>query len=264
VVPSIPPSLHHPISQIPSPPFWGYRALTEIPRKELFELLDRKSLYRVGWGARGATGATWEALQAEFEARLAEMWPASSLYLRPQALYGYFPVASEGETLVVYDPQEPEARREIARFTFPRLRRGEACLCLADYFAPVTSDTVDVAAFQVVTVGAGAAERFGALEASGAYSDAYFVHGLAAQTTEALAEWVHRRIRRELGLAEGQGKRYSWGYPACPDLEGHRILFGLLPAEAALGMRLSAAGQLIPEHSTAAMVVPHPAARYVP
>ena len=263
VVPSIPPSPHHPISQIPSPPFWGYRALTEIPREELFELLDRKSLYRVGWGARGATGAAWEALQAEFEARLAEMWPAAS-YLRPQALYGYFPVASEGETLVVYDPQEPEARREIARFTFPRLRRGEACLCLADYFAPVTSDTVDVAAFQVVTVGAGAAERFGALEASGAYSDAYFVHGLAAQTTEALAEWVHRRIRRELGLAEGQGKRYSWGYPACPDLEGHRILFGLLPAEAALGMRLSATGQLIPEHSTAAMVVPHPAARYVP
>jgi len=217
----------------------------------------------VGWGARGATGATWEALQAEFEARLAEMWPSSS-YLRPRALYGYFPVASTGETLVVYDPQEPEARREIARFTFPRLRRGEACLCLADYFAPVTSDTVDVAAFQVVTVGAGAVERFGALETSGAYSDAYFVHGLAAQTTEALAEWVHRRIRRELGLAEGQGKRYSWGYPACPDLEGHRILFGLLPAEAALGMRLSATGQLIPEHSTAAMVVPHPAARYVP
>lgn len=257
----IPLSSHSPVTL--SPPFWGYRTLTEIPREELFELLDRKSLYRVGWGARGATGAAWEALQAEFEARLAEMWPAAS-YLRPQALYGYFPVASEGETLRVYDPREPEARREIARFTFPRLRGGEACLCLADYFAPVTNDAVDVAAFQVVTVGAGAAERFGALEASGAYSAAYFVHGLAAQTTEALAEWVHRRIRRELGLAEGQGKRYSWGYPACPDLEGHRILFGLLPAEAALGMRLSAAGQLIPEHSTAAMVVPHPAARYVP
>ena len=248
---------------IPTPPFWGYRAITEIPRDELFELLDRKNLYRVGWGARGKTGAAWDALQAEFDARLAQMWAAAT-YLHPQVLYGYFPVASEGETLLVYDPQQPEARQEIARFTFPRLRRGEACLCLADYFASVGSDVVDVAAFQVVTVGAGATERFGVLDAVGEYSDAYYVHGLAAHTTEALAEWLHRRIRAELGLPETQGKRYSWGYPACPDLEEHRILFGLLPAEDALGLRLSAAQQLIPEHSTAAIVVHHPEARYVP
>ncbi len=261
--PPISPSPHHSTSRYPRPPFWGYRAITEIPREELLALLDRKSLYRLGWGARGATGAAWEALQAEFDARLAEMWPAAA-YLRPRALYGYFPVNAEGEMLLVYDPQQPEARREIARFTFPRLRRGDACLCLADYFAPVGGDVVDVAAFQVVTVGAGATERFGALDAGGAYSDAYFVHGLAAHTTEAIAEWLHRRIRAELGLAENQGKRYSWGYPACPDLEGHRILFGFLPAEAALGLRLSAAAQLIPEHSTAALVVHHPGARYVP
>ncbi|MBN1920633.1 MAG: homocysteine S-methyltransferase family protein [Anaerolineae bacterium] len=252
-----------PALQIPTPPFWGYRALTEIPRDELFELLDRKSLYRVGWGARGAKGAAWDALQAEFDARLAQMWPAAS-YLHPQALYGYFPVASTGETLLVYDPRQPEARREIARFTFPRLRRGEACLCLADYFASVENDVVDVAAFQVVTVGASATERFGALNAVGEYSDAYFVHGLAANVTEALAEWLHRRIRGELGLVETRGKRYSWGYPACPDMEGHRILFGLLPAETALKLHLSSAYQLIPEYSTAAIVVHHPKARYLP
>lgn len=252
-----------PSLQIPTPPFWGYRAFTDIPRDELFELLDRKSLYRVGWGARGAKGAAWDALQVEFDARLAQMWPAAS-YLHPQALYGYFPVASAGETLLVYDPHQPEARHEIARFTFPRLQRGEACMCLADYFASVESHVVDVAAFQVVTVGSGATERFGALDAIGEYSDAYFVHGLAANITEALAEWSHRRIRAELGLLANQGKRYSWGYPACPDLEGHRILFGFLPSEAALKLSLSSAYQLIPEHSTAAIVVHHPGARYMP
>lgn len=252
-----------PSPQLPNPPFWGYRVLSGISRAELFELLDRKSLYRVGWGARGTTGEAWAALQADFDARLAAMWPAAA-YLRPQAIYGYFPVNAEGESLLVYDPQMPEARREVARFTFPRLTRGGSCLCLADYFAPVESGQLDVAAFQVVTVGPGATERFGALDVSGEYSDAYFVHGLAAHTTEAVAEWLHQRIRHELGLAEGQGKRYAWGYPACPDLEGHRVLFGALPVEAALGLRLSAAGQLIPEHSTAAVVVHHPAARYVP
>ncbi len=250
-------------AQLPSPPFWGYRALTDISREELLQLLDRKSLYRVGWGARGAMGASWETLHVEFEARLAEMWPEAE-YLNPQAVYGYFPVNAEGEELCVYDPREPAARREIARFTFPRLRRGDACLCLADYFAPAAGTTVDVVAFQVVTVGPGASERFGALDANGEYSDAYFVHGLAAHAAEALAEWLHRRIRRELNLAEGQGKRYSWGYPTCPDLGAHRLLFELLPAEATLGMRLSAAGQLIPEYSTAAMVVHHSGARYVP
>jgi 5-methyltetrahydrofolate--homocysteine methyltransferase len=149
----------------------------------------------------------------------------------------------------------------MTNFHFPRQPGGEA-LCLADYFAPVESGQIDVVAFQVVTVGAEATERFDRLQAAGDYSDAYFLHGLAVQTAEATAEYLHRHIRRELGLAEGQGKRYSWGYPAIPDLEDHRKVFDLLPAAAELGMSLTSACQLVPEQSTAAIIVHHRDARY--
>ena len=121
---------------------------------------------------------------------------------------------------------------------------------------------MDTVAFQVVTVGQEATEKFDALEKAGDYSEAYFVHGLAVQTAEAAAEYLHRHIRRELGLAEGQGKRYSWGYPAIPDLDDHAKVFQLLPVEKELGMSLTAAYQLIPEQSTAAIVVHHPEAKY--
>jgi 5-methyltetrahydrofolate--homocysteine methyltransferase len=113
-----------------------------------------------------------------------------------------------------------------------------------------------------VTVGREATERFDALQEAGEYTEAYFFHGLAVQTAEATAEFIHRHIRRELGLEEGRGKRYSWGYPAIPDLADHVKVFRLLPAESALGMRLTAAYQLVPEQSTAAIVVHHPAAKY--
>lgn len=121
---------------------------------------------------------------------------------------------------------------------------------------------MDVVAFQVVTVGLEATEKFDALQAAGDYSDGYFTHGLAVQTAEATANYLHEHIRRELGLAADQGKRYSWGYPAIPELEDHRKVFDLLPAEKELGMSLSPAYQLIPEQSTAAIIVFHPQAKY--
>ncbi len=245
----------------PRPPAWGYWRIDPIPLDALWPLLDRKSLYRVGWGARGARGERWEAIAAEFDARLAAMWREAADYLHPRGLYGYFPAQSQGNDLIVYDPADPAARREIARFTFPRQSKGRR-LCLADYFAPVEEPQVDVVVFQVVTAGEGATVRFAELEAAGAYSEAYFVHGLAAAVAEAAAEWLHGRIRRELGLPPDRGKRYSWGYPACPDLEQHRILFRLLPVEAELGVHLSPAAQLVPEYSTAAIVVHHPQASY--
>jgi 5-methyltetrahydrofolate--homocysteine methyltransferase len=126
----------------------------------------------------------------------------------------------------------------------------------------VSSGQLDVVAFQAVTVGEGASERFAALEAAGEYSEAYYAHGLAVQTAEATAEYLHQHIRRELSLSEGQGKRYSWGYPAIPDLADHAKVFELLPAEKALGMTLTSAYQLVPEQSTAAIIVHHPDARY--
>jgi 5-methyltetrahydrofolate--homocysteine methyltransferase len=223
-------------------------------------------LFRLSWGAKNAHGAEWERLRAEFEARLAAMQreALARQWFAPRAVYGFWPAQSDGDDLLIYEADSTRngsRPRVLARFTFPR-QPGQDHLCLADYFAPMDSGLVDVAAFQVVTVGPGATERFDALQASHAYSDAYFFHGLAVQTAEATAEYVHRHLRRELSIAPGRGKRYSWGYPAIPELDDHRKVFALLPAEQALGMALSPACQLIPEQSTAAIVVHHPEASY--
>jgi len=121
---------------------------------------------------------------------------------------------------------------------------------------------MDVVAFQVVTVGQAATERFDKLQAAGDYSEAYFSHGLAVQTAEAAADYLHQHVRREMGIAENQGKRYSWGYPAVPELADHAKVFDLLPARQELGMSLTSAFQLVPEQSTAAIILHHPQARY--
>ncbi|HPO58898.1 MAG TPA: vitamin B12 dependent-methionine synthase activation domain-containing protein, partial [Anaerolineaceae bacterium] len=169
----------------------------------------------------------------------------------------------EGDDLILYDPAtlEDSQPAELMRFTFPRQPAGDR-LCLADYFAARDSGCMDVVAFQVVTVGQEATRRSDQLQEQGNYSEWFFHHGLSVQTAEATAEYLHRHIRRELGLAEEQGKRYSWGYPAIPDLADHAKVFQLLPAEKELGMSLTAAFQLVPEQSTAAIVIHHPAAKY--
>jgi 5-methyltetrahydrofolate--homocysteine methyltransferase len=174
-------------------------------------------------------------------------------------------VQSDGNTVIVYDPaalsSDGGALRELARLSFPR-QEGRDRLCLADYFRSVESGEVDVLPLQIVTVGEAASRRFEELQAAGEYSEAYFVHGIAVEAAEAVAEWLHRRIRTELGIPAGRGKRYSWGYGACPDLDDHAVIFKLLPAEAALGMTLTTAFQLVPEQSTAAMIVHHPESKY--
>ncbi len=254
-------------NDIPRPPFWGARVIREMPLEIVLQHLDLDELYRLQWGAKNAHGAEWTRLRAEFEARLDRMKrEALKLkYLEPRAVYGYFPAQSDGDALIVYDPNQAgngaKDWREIARFAFPR-QPAQDRLCLADYFASIDSGSVDVVALQVVTVGPKAEDRFVELQDRGDYGEAYFTHGLSAEAAEATAEYVHRHIRRELGLDDKRGKRYSWGYPACPDLEDHRKVFELLPAEKELAMQLTAAHQLVPEHSTAALVVHHPAARY--
>jgi 5-methyltetrahydrofolate--homocysteine methyltransferase len=231
-----------------------------MPLEMVFECLDRDELYRLSWGAKNAHGAEWEKLKADFDERFAKMKRDAWLnhWFEPKAVYGYWPAQADGNDLIIYAPGE---KREIARLSFPR-QDSQDHLCLADYFAPVDSGQLDVVAFQVVTVGHKPTEMFDALQAQNAYSDAYFLHGLAVQTAEATAEYVHRHIKRELGLAPNGGKRYSWGFPAIPDLEHHQTVFTLLPAEKELGMSLSPAYQLIPEQSTAAIIVHHPEAKY--
>jgi 5-methyltetrahydrofolate--homocysteine methyltransferase len=164
----------------------------------------------------------------------------------------------------VYEPeayQRDGSLVEKTRFYFPR-QEGRERLCIADYFRASSSGDVDIVAFQIVTVGDEATRRFEQQQAAGEYAEAFYQHGLAVESAEAVAEWLHRRIKRELGIPSGRGKRYSWGYGACPDLEDHAQLFKLLPAEDALGMELTSAFQLIPEQSTAAVIVHHPQAKY--
>ncbi len=247
---------------VPQAPFWGHRVLADVPLDRVFECLDFKSLYRLSWGGKSTTGEAWERLlKEEFEPRLARM-RAEVLregWLEPRGVYGFYPCQADGDTLVVFD--SPEGTKVRARFTFPRQPDGDR-LCLADYFQPLGGDRMDVLALQAVTVGPRSTERMERLQAAGDYSEAYYVHGLAVEAAEALAELLHRHVRREWGLPAGQGKRYSWGYPAIPDLEDHRILFDLLPIEATTGMTLTESCQLVPEQSTVAMIIHHPEARY--
>jgi 5-methyltetrahydrofolate--homocysteine methyltransferase len=258
---------------IPMPPFWGARTIRTIPLQNVFPCIDRDELFRLSWGAKNTHGEGWDHLRAECTARLERMEREAlqSGYLAPRAVYGYFPCNADGDEVVVYDPApfpppapppaggRGEALREIARFHFPR-QPAQQRLGVSDYFAPRESGKIDVIALQVVTVGHGADAHFAELQARGDYAEAYFVHGLSVQTAEATAEYVHRYVRRELGIE--RGKRYSWGYGACPDLADHAQVFRLLPAERDLDMSLTPAFQLVPEQSTAAFVVHHPRAAY--
>ena len=172
----------------------------------------------------------------------------------------FFP---EGSDLIVYDPGSVQAGSpaELIRFTFPRQSSREG-LCLSDYFLPAAGGRYDVVAFQVVTVGARVDERVEWLHQEGRYADALFVHGLGVAAAEGLAEWHHARVRAELGLAPERGKRYSFGYSACPELADQLKLFRLLEPEKAIGVALTDAWQLVPEASTSALVVHHPEAVY--
>ena len=242
----------------------GPRVVKDMPLETIYQHLFKNELFRLSWGAKNAHGEEWQTIKAEFEARLAKMQKQAILkkWLQPQAVYGYWPCQADGDELIIYDPETiDDAPVEINRFSFPRQPAGDH-LCLADYFAALPSDQYDLVVLQVVTVGQVATQRFDQLQDAGDYTEAYYFHGLAVQTAEATAEYLHRHIRRELGLPEGQGKRYSWGYPAIPELDDHRKVFDLLPAEEELGMILTSAYQLVPEQSTAAIILHHPDAKY--
>ena len=247
---------------VPKPPFWGTRVLDRIDLREVFACLDLNTLFRLHWGGK-VHGEEFERLvREEFRPRLArlEEQAVREGWLQPRAVYGYFRCYAEGNDLVVLS-DDTSIADERARFRLPR-RPDRDRVSLADYWRPKESGELDVVAFQIVTVGGGASELVERLQAAGEYADMLFVHGLSVQTAEATAEYVHRQIRRELGLAPDQGRRYSWGYPACPDLEQHRLVLDLLPQAAALDVSLTAAWQWVPEQTTAAVVAHHPEAKY--
>ncbi|MCY3946211.1 MAG: methionine synthase [Anaerolineaceae bacterium] len=254
-----------PAPSVPQPPFHGAKTIDYLPLEIVLQHVHRPELFRLSWGAKNTRGEEWLQLEAEFTARLEAMSRQAlrKHSLQPQAVYGYFPASSEGDDLIVWQHEALAGgeRRELARFSFPRQPTGDR-LCIADYFAPAESGQIDVVALQIVTVGAVATETVDALQAADEYSEAWFFHGLAVQAAEATAVYVHQHIARELGIPAERGKRYSWGYPACPELADHETVLRLLPGAADLGLELTSAYQWVPEQSTAAIVVHHPAARY--
>ncbi|WP_026212662.1 methionine synthase [Longispora albida] len=263
-------------SEVLTPPFYGSRVVKGIPLGDYAALLDERATFLGQWGLRGSRGGQGpsyeELVETEGRPRL-RYWLdrlSTDQVLEAAVVYGYYPAYSEGNTLVVLDEN---AHSERARFTFPRQRRDRR-LCLADFYRPKESGELDVVAFQLVTMGTPISEYANKLFAANSYRDYLEVHGLSVQLTEALAEYWHRRIRSEVGIAdrdpadvEGlfrvdyQGCRYSFGYPACPDLEDRGTLVELLGADR-IGVELSEEYQLVPEQSTDAMITFHPEASY--
>ncbi|MET0304699.1 MAG: methionine synthase [Solirubrobacterales bacterium] len=247
---------------IPTPPYGGVREV-EIDFDEVYPYLDRHVLFKLHWGGKGVKGEAWRELvegngeEEGFAPRLERMWREQD-YLHPRARLGYFPCNSEGNELIVFDPENHE--RELERLVFPRQPKHDR-ICLADFYRPLDSGERDVVALQGVTVGPEVTELIERLEEEGEFAEQLFVHGLGVQSAEGLAEWLHARVRRELGIELDQGRRYSWGYPACPDQSEHEKVWRLLDLEQ-IGMTLSDGFAVMPEQSTVAIVAHHPQAVY--
>jgi len=243
---------------IPEPPFWGARE-QPVALEQVYHHLDTHVLFKLHWGGRGVKGEAWtRLLRDDFQPRLERMWREQS-YLHPRALLGYFPCNSDGNELIIWDPQAP-GTSELERLVFPRQPRHDR-ICLADFYRPLSTGTPDVVAIQAVTAGDEVTELMARLEQEGEFAEQLFVHGLGVQTAEGLAEWLHARVRSELGISAGQGRRYSWGYPACPEQSEHEKVFRLLDAPS-IGLRLSGGYAVEPEQSTLAIVAHHPQAVY--
>jgi 5-methyltetrahydrofolate--homocysteine methyltransferase len=270
----------------PTPPFWGNQILNsdQIPWEEVFWYLDLQALIAGQWQFRKPREQSREEYDAFLQEKvypILEEWKqriVTKKLLCPQAIYGYFPCQAEGNALYLYDPaiaingtlanQEP-----VATFHFPRqksLRR----YCIADFYAPKELGRVDVFPMQAVTMGEIATEYARQLFEANQYTDYLYFHGLAVQLAEALAEWVHARIRRELGISDRdpdnirdvlaqryQGSRYSFGYPACPNIQDQYTLLDLLETQR-INLYMDESEQLYPEQSTTAIVAYHPAAKY--
>jgi 5-methyltetrahydrofolate--homocysteine methyltransferase len=233
-----------------------------LPMEDLFQQLNRSALFRISWGVKNAKGEKWDQYQHDFTRRLESMQAEAPKegWLNASAAYGFFPCQADKDSLVIYHTTAAGKQQEI-RFSFPRQAGGQA-LCLSDFFATKQSGKQDVVALQIVTLGQAAADYIHRLHEADDIAASFFAHGLAVQITETAAVYMHNRIRHELGLKTGHGKRYSWGYPAIPDLSQHELLFQLLPARQELGIRMTSAFQFVPEYTTAALIVHHPQATY--
>ena len=271
----------------PTPPFWGTKILTaaEIPIEEVFWYLDLQALFVGQWQFRKPKSQSKQEYDQFLQEKVHPILTAwkekivKENLLNPTLIYGYFPCQSSGNSLLIYDPEsiqageKPENLQPIAIFEFPRQKSGRR-LCIADFFAPQESGIIDVFPMQAVTVGEIATEYAKSLFDANEYTEYLYYHGMAVQTAEAMAEWTHTRIRRELGFAQFdpdnirdilqqryQGSRYSFGYPACPNIQDQYKQLDLLGCDR-IGMSMDESEQLYPEQSTTAIITYHPTAKY--
>ena len=278
---------------VPTPPFWGARVLEKIPLKSVLGFINEVMLFQVQWGFR-KKGRSKDEFKRFIDGEVRPIYrdlvarSEREQILQPQGVYGYWPCHSDGDDLVIYEPpsadsgsksvSNSQSLKELVRFTFPRQKKAPF-RCLSDFWRPVQAGSggasaYDVAAFHIVTAGQRVSEVAREWFAANEYQQYLFLHGLGVETAEALAEYMHKQIRVELGIAERdareipklfqqgyQGSRYSFGYPACPMLEDQAKLMQLLQPER-VGITLSEEFQLEPEQSTSAIVAHHPAARY--
>jgi len=269
---------------VPLPPFWGRRVINDIPRQAIFPFINTNALFIGQWGfkQKGLSAEQYQALLNEKVLPVFETLQRQAMeekLLQAKVVYGYFPVQSDGDELIVYDekafvslqPTTPPV--EKLRFTFPR-QQGRRRLCIADFFRSKASGEFDVLGVQMVTIGDRATDAAELLRKDNRYQQYLYLHGFGVESAEALAEMWHKRMRRELGFGSEdaartpelfqqgyRGSRYSFGYPACPNLEDRAKLVALLnPAE--IGVTLSENFMLVPEQSTDALVVHHPQAKY--
>jgi len=275
-------------SNIPNPPFWGVRVKKDYDLREIFQYINDTALFKNQWQLKTASQEDYAKLVEQkfrpIKKQLEEEIIASGLF-EPKVVWGYFPAQGDGNDVIVYAVAEPGSTgqsgaavptqaKEFLRFTFPRQREGRK-LCISDFFAPKSSGKMDVIGLSLVTIGAKASVETQRLFEAGEYTKYLYLHGLGVETAEALAEFHHKLMRQELGIGgddsphirdlfhqKYQGSRYSFGYPACPNLEDQTKLFALLHPEENVGVRLTTGFLLEPEQSTSAIVVHHPAAKY--
>ncbi|RAU22837.1 methionine synthase [Paramagnetospirillum kuznetsovii] len=260
---------------VPVPPFWGAKVIESTYLQNLIPFLNETMLYQFHWGYRkqGRSLAEFKDwAHKELKPIALDMLKrcAKEEILRPQAAYGYWKAASDGDSVVLF---HEDGKTEAARFPFPRQAK-EGGLCIADFFRPVSDPVRDVIGLQVVTMGKRATEVASDWFKADKYQDYLYLHGLSVEMAEAMAEYVHKRIRSELGFAaedaadmdkllkqQYRGSRFSFGYPACPRIEDQTALLSLLGADR-IGVTLSDEFQLEPEQSTSAIVTIHPQAKY--
>jgi 5-methyltetrahydrofolate--homocysteine methyltransferase len=269
---------------IPVPPFWGVRVKKDYDLRELFPYINDTALFKNQWQLKTASQEDYARLVQEkyrpIKKELENEIIASG-WFEPKVVWGYFPAQGDGNDVVVYDipsaastGEDARAPKELLRFTFPRQREGRR-LCISDFFAPKASGKMDVIGLSLVTIGARASVETQKLFEAGEYTKYLYLHGLSVETAEALAEFHHKLMRTELGIQADdsphirdlfhqkyRGSRFSFGYPACPNLEDQTKLFALLHPEENVGVRLTSGFLLEPEQSTSAIVVHHPSAKY--